>query len=46
MKIAMTISGQARFAKLGHEFFKKNLKNFKDIDVYIHTWKDHDYKAL
>ena len=44
MKIAMTISGQARFAKLGHKFFKKNLKNFKDIDVYIHTWKDHDYK--
>ena len=40
----MTISGQARFAKLGHKFFKKNLKNFKDIDVYIHTWKDHDYK--
>ncbi len=44
MKVAMTISGQARFAKLGHKFFKKNLKDFKDIDVYIHTWKDHDYK--
>jgi len=44
MKIAMTISGQARFAKLGHKFFKKNLKNFKDIDVFIHTWEDHDYK--
>ena len=40
----MTISGQARFAKLGHKFFKKNLKNFKDIDVFIHTWEDHDYK--
>ena len=44
MKVAMTISGQARFAKLGHKFFKKNLKHFDDIDVYIHTWKDHDYK--
>lgn len=44
MKIAMTISGQARFAKLGHKFFKKNLKNFKDIDVFIHTWEDHDYE--
>lgn len=40
----MTISGQARFAKLGHKFFKKNLKNFKDIDVFIHTWEDHDYE--
>ena len=20
------------------------LKNFKDIDVFIHTWEDHDYK--
>lgn len=44
MKIAMTLSGQARFVKLGYKLFKKHLKGFEDIDVFIHTWKDHDHK--
>jgi hypothetical protein len=40
----MTLSGQARFVKLGYKLFKKHLKNFDKIDFFIHTWKDHDYK--
>lgn len=46
MKIAMTLSGQARFVKEGNRFLKQSLINFKDMDVFIHTWKDHEYKDV
>lgn len=39
MKIALCFSGQARSFKSGFEYYKKNLLDIYDVDVYIHTWK-------
>jgi hypothetical protein len=39
MKIALCFSGQARAFKEGYEFYKRNLFDHYDVDVYIHTWK-------
>lgn len=39
MKIALCLSGQARSFKQGFEYYKKNLLDHYDVDVFIHTWK-------
>lgn len=39
MKIALCLSGQARSFRQGYEYYKHNLLNHCDVDVYIHTWK-------
>ena len=39
MKIALCFSGQARSFRQGYEYYKHNLLNHYDVDVYIHTWK-------
>jgi hypothetical protein len=39
MKIALCFSGQARAFQKGYEYYKRNLLDHFDVDVYIHTWK-------
>jgi hypothetical protein len=38
MKIALCLSGQARSWKQGYEYYKRNLLDRYDVDVFIHTW--------
>jgi len=39
MKIALCFTGQARAFEKGYEYYKRNLLDHYDVDVYIHTWK-------
>lgn len=39
MKIALCFSGQARSFERGYEYYKRNLLDHYDVDVYIHTWE-------
>jgi hypothetical protein len=39
MKIALCFSGQVRSFEKGYEYFKRNLLDHYDVDVYIHSWK-------
>ena len=39
MKIALCFTGQARSFQKGFEYYKKNLLDVYDVDVYIHTWQ-------
>ncbi len=38
MKIALCFSGQIRSFEKGYEYYKKNLLDHYDVDVYIHSW--------
>jgi hypothetical protein len=38
MKIALCFSGQARAVKSGYEYYKQNLLDHYDVDVFFHTW--------
>jgi hypothetical protein len=46
MKIALCFSGQARAFEQGYEFYKKNLLDHYDVDVYIHSWKFHEERKF
>ena len=49
MKIALCLSGQARSFEQGYEYYKKNLLDHYDVDVFIHTWtfnEFNEYKKL
>lgn len=46
MKIALCFSGQARSFEKGFEYYKKNLLDHYDVDVYIHAWKFTEEKKL
>lgn len=46
MKIALCFYGQARSVKTGYEYFKKNLLDHYDVDVYLHTWNFSGLKEL
>lgn len=46
MKIALCFSGQARSFEQGYEFYKRNLLDHYDVDVYIHTWKFAEQNRL
>ena len=39
MKKAITFSGQSRFVLEGYKSLKKNLHDFDNYDVFIHTWE-------
>ena len=39
MKIALCFCGQARSFESGYEYYKRNLLDHYDVDVYIHSWK-------
>jgi len=38
MKIALCFSGQPRSFKEGYKYYKKNLLNKYDVDIFMHTW--------
>ena len=38
MKIALCLSGQPRCVKEGYEYYKKNLLDHYDVDVFCHVW--------
>ena len=38
MKIALCFSGQARAVKSGYEYYKRNLLDHYDVDVFFHIW--------
>ena len=42
MKIALCFSGQPRSYEKGFEYYKKNLLDHYDVDVFIHTWDTDD----
>ena len=42
MKIALCFSGQARSIERGYEYYKKNLLEENDVDVFFHTWQVGD----
>jgi len=44
MKIALCLSGQARSFKQGYEYYKKNLLDHYDVDVFIHTWEFDEWE--
>lgn len=46
MKIALCFSGQARAFEKGYEFYKNNLLDRFDVDVYIHSWKFDEQERL
>ena len=46
MKIALCFAGQARAFEQGYEYYKRNLLDHYDVDVYIHTWKFPDEDRL
>jgi hypothetical protein len=46
MKIALCFSGQARSFLKGYEYYKRNLLDQYDVDVYIHTWPGQDGEEL
>ena len=46
MKIALCFSGQARSFQKGFPYYKNNLLDFHDVDVYIHAWSFDGEKEL
>ena len=38
LKIALCLSGQPRCVKEGYEYYKKNLLDHYDVDVFCHVW--------
>ena len=46
MKIALCFSGEARAFEQGYEYYKRNLFDHYDVDVYIHTWTLTEHKRL
>ena len=39
-KVALCLSGQPRFVQEGYKTLSKNLVNFNEMDVFVHSWKD------
>jgi hypothetical protein len=46
MKIALCFSGEARSFKQGYEYYKRNLLDRYEIDVYIHSWSFENQNEL
>jgi hypothetical protein len=46
MKIALCFAGQARSFEKGFEYYKRNLLNHYDVDVYIHSWKINEQQKI
>ena len=46
MKIALCFSGQCRSFAAGYEYYKRNLLDHYDVDVYIHSWKYEEERKL
>ena len=39
MRKAISFSGQSRFVKEGYETLRKNLADFEEYDIFVHSWK-------
>lgn len=46
MRIALCFSGQARAFKQGYEYYKRNLLDHHEVDVFIHTWNFSGVREL
>ena len=46
MKIALCFAGQARSFVKAFDYYKRNLLNHYDVDVYIHTWEFEEQQKL
>lgn len=46
MKIALCFCGQARSFEKGYEYYKRNLLDHYDVDVFIHTWSFPESEKL
>jgi hypothetical protein len=46
VKIALCFAGQPRSFRKGYEFYKKNLLDVEDVDVFIHTWNSEDNQEI
>ena len=42
MKIALCFAGQSRALEEGYEYYKRNLLDHYDVDVYVHSWSKKD----
>lgn len=43
MKIALCFAGLPRFYDKAYEYYKRNLLDHYDVDVFFHTWEGTDY---
>jgi hypothetical protein len=41
MKIALCLSGQPRELEEGYSYWKKNLLDHYDVDIFVHSWNSH-----
>jgi len=46
MRVALCLSGQSRFVEECHHLLLKNLIGFDSFDVFVHSWKDNEYKKV
>ena len=46
MKVALCISGQSRTYRKAYEYYKNNLIDIFDTDIFIHTWQDKNTDDL
>lgn len=46
MKVALLLSGLPRKVKEGYEQTWKHIINTYDTDVYLHSWKDEEWKEI
>lgn len=44
MKIAICFAGQARSFDKSFQYYEKNLLNYFDCDIFLHTWKSDSLK--
>lgn len=46
MRVALCLSGRPRSYREGYEYHKRNLLDYHDVDVFIHSWEDVDDDAF
>jgi len=46
MKIALCFAGLPRHYQKGYEYYKKNLFDKYEVDVFFHTWNDTEYENV
>jgi hypothetical protein len=46
MKIALCFAGLPRHFEKGYEYYKRNLLDRYDVDVFFHTWDDTEHEKV
>jgi hypothetical protein len=46
MRVALCLAGLPRFYEKGYDYYKKNLLDRYDVDVFFHTWQDTEHKQV